>query len=350
MRSILPIAALALSLAASAACAQPAAGPYKLLQTAKVGGDGGWDYVYADSAARRLYIARSGQGARVTVFDLDTLAPAGTIPGVSAHGAVVDPKSGHAFASSKPITMFDPKTLAPIKTIDVQGNPDGMVGDPAAGRVYILSHASPHVTAINAADGTVAGTVDVGGAPEQSASDGAGRLFVDVEDKDAVAVVDSKTLKLTGQYSLTGKCGTPAGLAMDVKNKILFVACRNPAVMAMVNADTGQVIQTLPIGAGVDGAVFNPATMEAFASTGGDGALTVIKENSPTSFAVEQTVQTHPGARTLTLDAKTGRVLVIAADFGPPPEAPPAPAGGPPARPRRGPMIPDSFAIYVVGK
>jgi len=334
---------------AQAASAQPAAGPYKLLKTVKVGGDGGFDYVYADAVGRKLYVPRQGPTGRVMVFDLDTLAPLGEIAGVAGHGAAVDPKSGHGFASSKPVGMWDAKTLAPAKPVEVQGFPDGILGDPAAGRVYILSHAAPNVTAINAADGTVAGTVDIGGAPEQAVSDGKGHLYIDVEDKDQVAVVDARTMTKTAAYSLDGKCGTPAGLAFDVKNHVLFVACRNPAVMAMLDSETGKILSVLPIGVGVDGATFNPATKEAFSSQG-DGTLTVIKELSPTSFTVEQTVQTAVGARTLTLDAKTGHILLVTAEFGSPPPTAPAAAGAAPPRPRRGPMLPGSFSILVVGK
>jgi DNA-binding beta-propeller fold protein YncE len=284
------------------------------------------------------------------VFDLDTLAPVADMADINGHGAAVDPKTGHGFSSSKPVAMWDAKTLAPIKTIDVQGSPDGILGDPSNGRIYVLSHSLPNVTAIDAADGKVVGTLDVGGAPEQTVSDGKGRLFVDVENKDQIAVVDAKTLMVTGHYDLAGKCGAPAGLAIDVKTKVLFAACRNPAVMAMVNADTGQILDILPIGMGVDGATFNPATKEAFASTG-DGVLTVIKEESPTKFSVEQSVQTHPGARTLTLDPKTGHVLLIVADFGPALEAPPAGApAGPGGRFRPRPMIPGSFSIIEVGR
>jgi DNA-binding beta-propeller fold protein YncE len=349
MRAILATCALSIGLIASVASAQPAAGPYTVLTTIKVGGDGGFDYVYADAVGRKLYAPRLGPGGQVTVFDLDNLAPAGEITGVSGHGVAVDPKSGHGFASSKPVAMWDAKTLAPIKTIEVQGNPDGILGDPAAGRVYILSHNAPNVTAIDARDGSIAGTLDIGGAPEQAVTDGKGHLYIDVEDKDQVAVVDAKTLTKTGAYSLGGKCGTPAGLAFDVKTHVLFVACRNPAVMAMLDSETGTILAVLPIGVGVDGATFNPATKEAFSSQG-DGTLTVIKELSPTSFAVEQTVQTAPGAKTLALDAKTGHILLITAQYGPAPPAPPAVPGAPPARPRRGPMLPGSFSVLVVGK
>ncbi|HZZ31286.1 MAG TPA: hypothetical protein VFE10_04760 [Phenylobacterium sp.] len=351
MRPILTTCAVAIALAASAASAQTpaAAGPYKLIKTVKVGGDGGFDYVYADATGRKLYVPRSGPGARISVFDLDTLAPAGEIAGVSGHGVAVDPKSGHAFATSKPVATWDAKSFGPAKTVEVQGFPDGILNDPSTSRIYILSHAAPNVTVINAADGSVAGTVDVGGAPEQSVVDGKGHLFVDLEDKDAVAVVDTKSLTKTGAYSLDGKCGTPAGLAIDAKTHVLFVACRNPAVMAMLDSETGKILAVLPIGAGTDGATFNPATKEAFSSQG-DGTLTIVKEISPTSFTVEQTVQTAPGAKTLTLDAKTGHVLLITAEYGPPPPAPAAVPGAPPARPRRGPMLPGSFSILVVGK
>jgi DNA-binding beta-propeller fold protein YncE len=349
MRRIATIITLALGMAASAASAQTA-GPYKVLKTVKAGGDGGWDYVYADAANRKLYAPRLGETGHVMVFDLDTLAPVGDMADINGHGVAVDPKSGHAFASSKPVAMWDAKTLAPIKTIDVQGSPDGILGDPSSGRIYILSHSLPNVTAIDASDGKVVGTVDVGGAPEQTVSDSKGRLFVDVENKDQIAVVDAKTLTVTGHYDLAGRCGSPAGLAIDVKTKVLFAACRNPAVMAMLNADTGQILDVQPIGKGVDGAGFDPATKEAFASTG-DGVLTVIKEESPTKFAVEQSVETHPGARTMTVDPKTGHVLLIVADYGPTPDAPPAGApAGPGGRFRPRPMVPGSFSVIEVGK
>jgi DNA-binding beta-propeller fold protein YncE len=318
-------------------------GPYKVLQTAKVGGAGGFDYVYADSVGRRLYIARSGTPARVTVFDLDTLQPAGEIPNVSAHGATVDAKAGHGFVTSKPLVMFDSKTLATIKSIDVQGNPDGIMFDPFNQRIYDLSHAAPNVTVIDAKDGSILGTIDLGGAPEQAVSDGKGKIYIDIEDKDNIAVVDAKTMTVTAHYDIAGKGGTCAGLAIDAKNHILFAACRNPKNMVILNAEDGKVITTLPIGTGVDGASFNPKTMEAFSSQT-DGTLTIIKENSPTSFVVEQTVQTMPTAKTMTLDSKTGRVFLIAAQFDPPPAAP---AGG--RAPARAPMVPDSFSILVVG-
>jgi hypothetical protein len=361
MRRLPIVLAIAIALCVSAGQAQsPSSGPYKVLKTAKVGGTGGFDYVYADVAGRRLYIPRGGVPAtatapaipgRVTVFNLDTLAPAGEIPNTRGNGAAVDPKSGHGFASSKPVAMWDTKTLAPIKTIDVQGNPDGILFDSFNDRVYVFSHAVPHTTVIDSNDGSVLGTIDLGGAPEQAVADGKGHVYVDVSDKANVAVVDARTMTVTAHYDLGGKGEGLAGLALDTKNHVLFVACRLPApgVMVMLNADDGKIITTLPLAGSSDGAVFNPATMEAFSSTGQlDGTLTIIKELSPTRFEVEQNLPTMSGAKTLTFDGKTNRILLIGAEYATPAVAPtPPPAGG------RGPartMVPDSFSIVVVGK
>jgi YVTN family beta-propeller protein len=330
---------------ASVGLAQPApSGPYKVLKIAKVGGAGGYDYVNADAQGRRLYIARTGPTPRITVFDLDTLDPVGEISTTNAHGAVIDAKTNHGFASTKPILMFDAKSLMPIKTIEVQGNPDGMLFDASDQRVYVLSHSAPHVTVIDAKDGAVVGTIDLGGMPEQAASDGKGHLYIDIEDKDNIAVVDAKTLTVTAHYDVAGKGGTCAGLALDAKNRILFATCRNPANMVILNADDGKIITTLPIGNQTDGAGFNPHTMEAFSSQG-DGTLTIVKESGPTGFVIEQTLPTMMGARTSTLDTKTDHIILIGAEFGPP--TPPAQPGG---RPGRGQIVPDSFSIVMVGK
>ncbi len=334
------IFAIAIFVLAGLAQQTQTAGPYKVVKTVKVGGVGGFDYVYADVDGRRLYIPRPGAtGARITVFDLDSLAPVGEIPNANARGVAVDPTSHHGFGSSKPVVMWDTKTLETLKTIDVEGGPDGILFDPFNERVYVFSHRAPNATVINAKDGSVAGTIDLGGAPEQAVTDGKGHVYVDIEDKDNIAVVDAKTLKVTTHYDLAGKGGGPAGLALDAKNHILFAACHEPATMVVLNADDGKIITTLPIGKGVDGAGFNPNTMEAFSSQG-DGTLTVVKENSPTSFAVEQNVQTKPGARTMTVDTKTNQIFLVTAEFTPPP----AGTRG------RGQMVPDSFSIVAVGK
>jgi DNA-binding beta-propeller fold protein YncE len=277
--------------------------------------------VFADADGRKLYVPRGGE---VLVFDLDSLKPAGTIANARARGAAVDPKSHHGFSSSNPVVMWDTQTLATVKTIDVQGRPDGILFEPASGCVFVFSHSAPNVTVINAQDGSIAGTIDLGGAPEQAASDGHGRLFVDLEDKDAVAVIEVKSRQVVARYDLEKKGGTPAGLALDAKNRRLFVFCRNPATCVVLDADNGKNIATLPIGKGTDGGGFNPHTMEAFSSQG-DGTLTIIKENSPTDFVVAQTVQTKARAKTCTLDAKTDRILLITTEPMPGADAPAGP-------------------------
>jgi glutamine cyclotransferase len=222
-----------------------------------------------------------------------------------------------------------------IKDITVQGRPDGILLEPFTDRVCIFSHSSPSITLIDPKDGTVAGTIDVGGAMEQAQSDGQGKLYCDVEDEKKIAVVDMKTLKVITKYDLGADAGEPGGLGLDAKNHILFAMCANPNVCVVVNADDGKVLATLPIGNGTDGGGFNPTTMEAWSSQR-DGTLTIIKESSPTSFAVEQTVQTKQGCKTSSLDTKNNNIVLICTERAPQaagaaPTSPPttnAPAGG----------------------
>ncbi len=302
---------------------------YKVVNSAQFAGAGGIDYVTADSDGRRIYVPR---GSEVLVFDLDTLKSVGAIANTRARGAAVDPKSHHGFSSSSPVTMWDTTTLATIKTIAVEGRPDGILFEPLTQRIYVFSHSAPNATVLDAKDGTVVGTIDLGGAPEQAASDGKGHLYVDIEDKDNVAVVDVNTLKVTAHYDLGGKGGGPGGLGLDAKNNILFAMCHDPQTCVVLNAVDGKILATLPIGRGTDGGGFNPATMEAFSSQG-DGTLTIIKENSPTSFEVSQTVQTKSRAKTCTLDTKKNQIVLITTEPMPgaaqPAAAPAAPAGPP---------------------
>jgi DNA-binding beta-propeller fold protein YncE len=340
---------------ASFAMAQqpPADGDFKITKQVKVGGAGGFDYVFADSAGRKLYVPRSagrsgGGSSRVDVYDLDTLAPVGKIADTNGvHGVAVDPKSGHGFSSSGPVVMFDTKSLATIKTIPVEGRPDGIFFEPFKEQVYVLSHSSPNVTVIDGKDGSIVGTIDLGGAPEQGQSDGAGHAYIDLEDKDQIAVVDTNTMKVTGHYDLNGRGSGPAGLGLDAKNHVLFAFCREPAVCVILSADNGKILATLPIGTGVDGGGFNTNTMEAFSSQG-DGTLTVIKEKTPTSFEVEANVKTMRGAKTCTLDSKTNQIFLITAEYSAP--ATQAVAGVERRRGGRGQMVPDSFTILSVGR
>jgi DNA-binding beta-propeller fold protein YncE len=359
----LVVAAVAVVLGFACVAHAQDSGPYKVVKIQLVGGEGGFDYVTADPDGRNLYVARSGPAGHIGVFNLDTLAQVGDLPGVSAHGAAVDTATGHGFATSKPVTMFDAKTFAILKKIDVGGNPDGYLNDAYNHRFYILSHSAPNITVLDDKDGSILGTIDIGGAPEQAASDGKGKIYVDIEDKDAIAVIDANTMKMVGKYDVSSKGGGCAGLALDAKNGILFAACRDKKNLVILSAADGHILTDLPTGNGSDGATFNPATMEAFSSQG-DGTLTVVKENSPTEFVVEETVPTPARAKTLTLDTKTGQIYLITAEYGPVPAAaagaavpPPPGAGGPPAggpsawmRGPRAPMIPGSFQILVVGK
>src|SRR5208282_4078537 len=208
-------------------------------------------------------------------------------------------------------------------------------------------HQPPYATVIDAKEGTVVGTLDLGGGPEQAVSDGKGTVYINISDKANIAVVDAKKMTVTAHYDVSSKGTGGSGLALDAKNHVLFAYYRQPLpVVVIVNAKNGDIITTLPTGRGVDTVAFNPATMEAISAEGG-GSMTFIKQNSPTSFAVEQTLQTEIGAKTLALDTETNHLLTMTAEYGPaPPGAPPGPAG----RPARGPMVPGSFSILMVGR
>jgi DNA-binding beta-propeller fold protein YncE len=326
----------------------PTGGPYKVLKRAKIGGEGGFDYISADVEGRRLYVPRSGPLGHLTVFNLDTLEPAGAIPDIRAGGAIVDPKSHHGFSTTKPITMWDSNTLQIIKTIDVDGRPDGVMFDPYNERVWVLSHMPPYATVIDGKEGNVVGTIDLGGQPEQAVSDGKGTVYVNIMDKSNVAVVNAKNLTVTAHYDLSSKSVTNgSGLSLDAKNHILFAYYRLPSPVALIlNADNGNIITTLPTAMNVDTVSFNPATMEAI-STAGGGEIVFIKENSPTNFVVEQRLQTMLGARTMVLDTKTNHVLTMAFEYGPLPANAPPPVAG---RIALGPPLPGSFTLLMVGK
>jgi hypothetical protein len=354
-------------------------GPYKVLKTAKVGGEGGTDYLYADTVGRRLYIPRGATQAqaatdtrpaipasekRLTIFDLDTLASVGVIPGVGGNGTAVCPKSGHGFTSDHPQpSMFDVKTMKLIKTIEVPTgfSADGIYCDTFNDRVYIGSHPTKSLMVVDAKDGAVLGNVDLGGTPEQTVADGRGTVYQVLQERPgSVAVVDVKTMKVTMTYPL-GDNGGCNGLAIDAKNQILFAACsaigaaaprgtpgqpapadpnaKPPQTFVILSAKDGKILSRLPLAGSSDGATFNPATMEAF-STQGNGTMTIVKEKNSATFEVEQNLKTWPsnGARTIAFDSKTGHLFVMATETAPPP------AGG-----GRGGAIPGSFTIIMVG-
>ena len=315
---------------------------YHLVSTWKLGGEGGWDYLKADSDARRLYIARA---TRVIVIDLDSGKPVGEIPDTpGVHGIALAPEFGEGFTSNgreNTVSVFDLKTMKTRNKIKVGTRPDAIWYDPATKRVFTFNAGSQDATAIDAAKGEVVGTIPLGGKPEFAASDGKGEVFVNLEDKNQLFALDASKLTVKERWSLPG-CDEPSGLSMDQKSRRLFVGCGNK-VMPIVNADDGQVVATLPIGGGVDATAFDAGTGLAFASCG-EGVLTVVREDSSGKFTVAENVKTERGARTMAVDERTHRVYTVTAQFGPPP----APtADQPHPRPT---ILPDSFVVLVLGQ
>jgi len=315
----------------------------RVINTYKIGGEGWWDYLTIDPASRHLFLSR---GTHVMVIDADNGKVLGDIPDTQGvHGIALDSESGRGFTSNGregTVTIFDLNTFKTIdKVKDVGQNPDAILFDPATKRIFTMNGRSQDTTAIDAATGKIVGKIPLGGKPEFGVSTGEGEVFVNIEDKSELVVFDPKELKVKSRWPLA-PCEEPSGLAMDFKNRRLFAGCDNK-MMAVINADTGKVITTLPIGGGVDANRFDPETQLAFASCG-EGSLTVVHEDSPDKFSVVQSVATERGARTMTLDPKTHQIYLVTAKFGPPPAAT---ADNPRPRPS---MLPDSFVVLVVGK
>ncbi len=325
-----------------AACAMAGDSGFHLLKTYKVGGDGGWDYLRLDSASRHLYISR---GTHVLVIDADSGDAVGEIPDTAGvHGIALASELGRGFTSNGregTVTIFDLNTLKPIAKVSVGENPDAILYDPVTKRVFTFNGRSHDSTAIDAVKGTVVGTIKLDGKPEFAVSDQSGEIFVNIEDKSELVAINPAKLEVKSEWPLA-PCESPSGLAIDRKNRRLFAGCDNK-VMAVVDADSGKVLSTLPIGRGVDAARFDPETGLAFASCG-EGVLTVIREESPDKFSVLENVPTQTGARTMALDEKTHNVFLVTAQFGPSP-APTADQPHP-----RPPILPDSFVVLVFGK
>lgn len=320
-----------------------AAGPgYHVVKTYKLGGEGGWDYLTLDPTSRHLYISRS---THVIVIDADSGKPVGDIPDTpGVHGIALAPELGRGFVSNGregTVTSFDMNTLKVEGKIKVGDNPDAILYDPATKRVFTFNGRSHDASAIDAAKGTVIGTIKLEGKPEFAVSDEKGGVFVNIEDKSELVAIDPNKLEVKSRWPLA-PCQEPSGLAMDRKNRRLFSGCDNK-LMAVVDADSGRVITTVPIGEGVDANGFDSEMSLAFASCG-EGVLTVVHEDSPDKFAVAENVPTERGARTMALDPKTHQIFLVTAKFGPPPAAT---AEQPRPRPA---ILPDSFVVLVVGK
>jgi len=321
----------------SYAAAKPGASGYHVIKTVPVPGDEGWDYVYVDSDARRVYISH---GSHTVVMNADTYAIEGDIPDTQGvHGIAVASGLGRGFVSdgrANAVTIFDLKTLKTIGTVKTDANPDAIVYDPASKRVFTFNGRGKNSTAINAADGSVAGTIPLGGKPEFAVADGKGSVYVNGEDTSELIHLDSQNLKELHRWPLA-PCKSPSGLAGDLKSRRLMAVC-DDKVSSIIDADSGKVVANPAICEGPDAAAFDPSSNYFFASCG-DGNLTVIHEDSPDKYTVVENVPTKRTARTLGLDLKTHKIFLPSAEFDPP-----APGE------RRGKMKPGSFAIIVVGK
>lgn len=291
-----------------------AAAGYRISSKQEVGGPVGWDYVTVDAAARRVYIAHSTQ---VDVLDADSYAKVGVVPDVAgAHGVAIAPEVNRGFATAgkaNAVVVFDTKTLKPITQVKVGQKPDAIVYDSASKRVFAMNGDGESATAINAADGTVAGTVPLGGGPEFTVVDGQGKLYVNLEDQSQLLQIDTKELKVVNRWPVA-PCQQPSSLAMDRASHRLFLGCRS-RVMAVVDADSGKVVANYPIGDHVDASAYDPATKLVYHSTG-DGNVYVFRQKSPDAYELSDTITTMKGAKTMGLDAKTGTVFVPANDNG----------------------------------
>jgi DNA-binding beta-propeller fold protein YncE len=320
-----------------------AAGPsgYRLVKTVPVGGDGGWDSLALDSTARRLYISR---GSHVLVMDADRYAIVGDIsdtPGV--HGVALAPDLARGFTSnvrSNTVTVFDLNTFSTLATAIAGDGPDAIVYDPSAKRVFTFNGRAKTATAIDAAKAGTRGisglTIDLGGRPEFAVADGAGHIYVNLEDTSLVLQFDSGSRTILNRWPLE-PCASPSGMAIDRQHRRLFIGCHNK-LMAIMDADTGKVVATVPIGEGVDANEFDPGTQLAFAANG-DGTLSVVHEDSPDKYTLVENLATKAGARSLALDAKTHNIFLAAADFDPP-----TPGQAHPT------MKPGTFAILVFAR
>ena len=300
--------------AALLAFAAFAAVNYQLTKKVAVPGTGGWDYVTVDPAARRVYVSHSTQ---VDVLDADTYALVGTIPNTpGVHGVAIAPESGRGYISAgkaDSAIAFDTKTLKSFGEIKVGKKPDAIIYEPLTKRIYVMNGDSEDITVLNAADGAVVGTIALGGGPEFAVSDGQGNLYVNLEEKNETLHIDVNTLKVKDRWALS-PCGTPTALSMDIANRRLFVGCRSKH-FAVLNADTGKLVFTAPIGERVDAGAWDPSTKLAYVSTG-DGKVFVFHQDSPDNYSLAQEIVTKSGAKTMGYDAKTRNLFVPTSDNG----------------------------------
>ncbi len=289
---------------------------YQLVKKTTIGGEGGWDYLLADDEGGRLYVSH---GTQVDVLDLKSHEKLGVItPTPGVHGIAVVPGTSIGYTTNgrpNTATMFDTKTFKAHKEIPTGKKPDAIMYDAFSRRVFIFNNEGNSATVLDATTGNVAGTVELGGAPEAAVSDDHGTIFVNLEDKNEVAVFDARSLSVKHHWKL-GKGEEPTGLAFDKPHHRLFSTCNK--IMVVMDSQTGKVLAEVPMGSGTDGAVFDTYTSSAISSNG-EGTLTVVKEVKPGQFDAVQTVTTQRGARTITIDPKSHHIFVTTAEYGPAP-------------------------------
>jgi DNA-binding beta-propeller fold protein YncE len=327
---------IALFLAAATLTSLLAQSPsYRVTHTYPLGGDGAWDYIVPDPANHRLFIARQN---RVMVINEDTGALLGEVTGINgAHGTAVAEATGHGFATAgddKSVLMFDLKTFKVLGRIPAAEDADAILYDGASNRVFTLNGDAHSSTVIDPRAGTLITNIPLGGKPEYGASAGDGKVYANLTDTGEVVEIDAKTATVSRRWP-TAPCKQPVAMAIDTAHHRLFSGCRS-GVLAISDYQAGKVVTTVPIGAGVDGAGFDPASGDVFASNA-DGTLTVIHQDAADKYHVVENVQTPQGSRNMGLDPSNHRVFVASAKFGP------VPAGG-----RRGPVLTGSFALMVI--
>jgi DNA-binding beta-propeller fold protein YncE len=287
---------------------------HRVTRKIPVPGQGSWDYLIVDGPGRRLYVSH---GTQVDVLDADSGAIVGTVPNtLGVHGIAIAPELGRGFVSdgqSSTVTIFDLKTLDRIGQVPTGKKPDAIIYDPVTSRVFAFNGGSNSATAISAADGKVVGTVDLGGGPEFAVADGNGYVFNNLEAESQVIKIDSRKLSVEQRWPLA-PCESPSSMAMDRPNRRLFIGCRSK-VMAVVDADSGKVIFTLPIGDHVDATAFDPDSRLIFNSNG-EGTITVIRQDTPDKYSVVETVKTAPRAKTMALDPQTHQLFLSTTENG----------------------------------
>jgi DNA-binding beta-propeller fold protein YncE len=329
------IATFVLTLSAAAALTAQPSSPYRITHTYLLGGDGGWDYVVPDPPHHRLFIARTN---RVMVVDEDTGKLLGEVTAIQgAHGTAIAESAGHGFATSgrdENVVMFDLKNFQVLGRIHAAEDVDAIVYDPASNRVFTLN-GDAHSSTVIDPRGTLITNIPLGGKPEYGASAGDGKVYANLTDVSEVVEMDAKNATVTRRWP-TAPCKQPVSMAIDTAHHRLFSGCRS-GVMAVSDYQAGKVVATLPIGTGVDGAGFDPASGDAFASNA-NGSLTVIHQDTPDTYHVVEQVETPQGSRNMGLDPVSHRLFVVSAKFG---ELPPGGRGRPP-------VLPDTFSLLVI--